>query len=88
MKIREIPAISGTMVIGMGFLVGATLIANASPQDQALPANPAYRAQPYHPAQPRYQAQPSYPLPGTPPGWSYDPYTNGTVPAPNRGGGP
>ena len=50
-------------------LVAATLAANAQPQYPAYPYYPSYV---YTPA------------PATPPSWSYDPYTSGLGPCPQR----
>ena len=35
-------------------------------------------------AQPQYPAYPLNPGPATPPSWSYDPYTSGSAPCPQR----
>ena len=86
-----------TLIVGMALLAGWILIADAQAQYPAYlysPDNQA-RSAPVAPPRPSVDRsspvwlQPSVPVPtrpAVPPGWNYDPYTNGTVPAPQRGG--
>jgi hypothetical protein len=60
-----------TMLIGAMCLIATTLIAKAQAQYQPYP--------PYS-----YQAYPYTPVPAAPPSWSYDPYTSGFGPCPQR----
>ena len=62
-------------------LLGATVAANAQWQ---YPVPPQLAANPYSQA---YQVNPYNQIPATPPSWSYDPYTSGLGPCPQRGAG-
>ena len=68
------------MFIGATMLVGATVAANAQWQ-YATP--PQYASNPYD----QYQPYPSNLVPAAPQSWSYDPYTSGLGPCPQRGPG-
>ena len=65
-----------SILLGAMCLVGTALAANAQAQYQPYPYNQVSQL-------PQYQ--PSYtPVPATPPSWSYDPYTSGFGPCPQR----
>ena len=66
---------------GAVILVGATTAAYAQWQ---YPTPPQYASNPYDQA---YQPYPYNPVPATPAWWSYDPYTSGLGPCPQRGPG-
>jgi hypothetical protein len=82
-----------TMFIGAAILASATGVANAQWQ---YPTPPQFAANPYEQTS---QPYPSYRdnqafqphlngyVPATPPSWSFDPYTNGLSPSPNRSNG-
>jgi hypothetical protein len=70
-----------SILIGAVFLAGTALVTDARSQ---YPVQ--YPAYPYNNQLSQLpQYQPSYaPIPATPPSWSYDPYTSGLSPCPQR----
>lgn len=70
-----------SLLMGAAIFVGVSITAKAQTQYVPYPMPPQIASNPY------YQEYAASPMSPTPPSWSFDPYTSGLGPCPQRGPG-